>query len=151
MWAGGPINGTFFRWANKWYTYPIPLSRDINKLTYSLRDNFFHLLMSFDYLYLWSYTCIGTISTGWSKVTYQSYRPPCSSRWKHLKIPDVQIKNIPLIIFSSELSGIAFSYRHDMVRLRLKEPKHCFWVSKDSKGVGVLKACLYCLYYGVSL
>jgi hypothetical protein len=22
MWAGGPINGTFFRWANKWYTYP---------------------------------------------------------------------------------------------------------------------------------
>jgi hypothetical protein len=23
MWAGGPINGTFFRWANKWYTYPL--------------------------------------------------------------------------------------------------------------------------------
>jgi hypothetical protein len=23
MWVGGPINGTFFRWANKWYTYPI--------------------------------------------------------------------------------------------------------------------------------
>jgi hypothetical protein len=22
MWAGGPINGTFFKWANKWYTYP---------------------------------------------------------------------------------------------------------------------------------
>jgi hypothetical protein len=23
MLAGGPINGTFSRWANKWYTYPI--------------------------------------------------------------------------------------------------------------------------------
>jgi hypothetical protein len=38
MWAGGPINGTFFKWANKWYTYPI--------YNFNVRDYTFYLCIS---------------------------------------------------------------------------------------------------------
>jgi hypothetical protein len=27
--TGGPRNGSFFRWANKWYTYPIREQNDV--------------------------------------------------------------------------------------------------------------------------
>jgi hypothetical protein len=38
MWAGGPINGTFFKWANKWYTYPISRENHLKRINFKSNE-----------------------------------------------------------------------------------------------------------------